>query len=203
MPFHNLLHVLGVVTWKLPVACRRRGFTELLAPWAGPVRDVCSRALEKQSMLTWNMVYTVSLLVLTGCAAAYTPPPLTTAHPAHPEAMAAPEPPPSTTLAYSASDIPSPQPTYSTAQRAKEDMRPSAQESQHMVMGEGRVIAVVPSSNQVVVEHKEIKGFMDAMTMGYRVDPPSILEGLSAGDKVRFTLDTQQKAIVKIEKMKE
>jgi len=203
MPFHNLLHVLGVVTWKLPTACTRRGFTGLLAPWTGSVRDVCSRALERQSMLIWNMLCIVSLLVLTGCAAAYTPPPLTTAHPAHPEAMAAPEPLPSTTLAYRASDVPSPQPTYSTAQREKEDMRPSAQESQQTVVGEGQVIAVVPRSNQIVVDHKEIKGFMDAMTMGYRVDPPSILEGLSAGDKVRFTLDTQQKAIVKIEKMKE
>jgi Cu/Ag efflux protein CusF len=154
-------------------------------------------------MLTWHMLYTVSLLVLTGCAAAYTPPPLTTAHPAHPEAMAAPEPPPSTTLAYRASDVPATQPTYSMAQRGKEDMRPSAQESQHTVVGEGQVIAVVPSSNQIVVDHKEIEGFMDAMTMGYRVDPPSVLEGLNAGDKVRFTLDTQQKAIIKIEKMKE
>jgi Cu/Ag efflux protein CusF len=154
-------------------------------------------------MLTWNMLYTLSLLMLTGCAAAYTLPPLTTAHPAHPEAMAAPEPPPSTTLAYRASDVPSPQPTYSMAQRGKEDMRPSTQESQQTVVGEGQVIAVVPSSNQIVVDHKEIKGFMDAMTMGYRVDPPSVLEGLNAGDKVRFTLDTQQKAIVKIEKMKE
>jgi len=149
------------------------------------------------------MLCIVSLLVLTGCAAAYTPPPLTTAHPAHPEAMAAPEPPPSTTLAYRASDVPSPQPTYSMAQREKEQMGSSAHERQHTVVGEGQVIAVVPSSNQVVVDHKEIKGFMDAMTMGYRVDPPSVLEGLSAGDKVRFTLDTQQKAIVKIEKMKE
>lgn len=203
MPFHNLLHVLGMAAWKLPTACTRRDFTGLLAPWTGPVRDLYARALKRQSMTTWNMVHTLSLLVLTGCTAAYTPPPLTTAHPAHPEAMAAPEPPPSTTLAYRASDVPSPQPTYSTAQRGKEQMGSSAQESQHTVVGEGQVIAVVPSSNQVVVDHKEIKGFMDAMTMGYRVDPPSVLEGLNAGDKVRFTLDTQQKAIIKIEKMKE
>jgi Cu/Ag efflux protein CusF len=54
-----------------------------------------------------------------------------------------------------------------------------------------------------VVDHQEIKGFMDAMTMGYRVNPPSVLEGLNAGDKIRFTLDTQQKAIDKIEKMTE
>ncbi|MDH3604765.1 MAG: copper-binding protein [Candidatus Tectomicrobia bacterium] len=188
MPFQSLLHVLS---------------PSLLAPRTGSVRDVYTWTLERQSMLIWNTLCVVSLFVFTGCAAAYTPPLLTTAHPAHPEAMAAPEPPSSTTLAYMASDVPSPQPTYSMAQRDKEDMRPSAQESQQTVVGEGQVIAVVPSSNQVVVDHKEIKGFMDAMTMGYRVDPPSVLEGLNAGDKVRFTIDTQQKAIVKIEKMKE
>jgi len=43
---------------------------------------------------------------------------------------------------------------------------------------------------------------MDAMTMGYRVEPPSLLEGLKSGDQVRFTIDVQNKAIVKIEKMK-
>jgi Cu/Ag efflux protein CusF len=40
------------------------------------------------------------------------------------------------------------------------------------------------------------------MTMGYRVEPPSLLEGLKFGDKVRFTIDVPKKAIVKIEKIK-
>jgi len=53
------------------------------------------------------------------------------------------------------------------------------------------------------VDHKEIKGFMDAMTMGYRIEPPSLLAGMKAGDSIRFTIDTQQKAIVKIEKLQE
>jgi Cu/Ag efflux protein CusF len=79
--------------------------------------------------------------------------------------------------------------------------QPSVQASQHTAVGEGKVIAVVPSSNQIVVDHKEIKGVMDAMTMGYRIEPPSLLEGVQAGDNIRFTIDTQQKAIVKIEKM--
>ena len=69
-------------------------------------------------------------------------------------------------------------------------------------MGEGKVIAVVPSSSQIVVDHKEIKGFMEAMTMGYKVHPTSLLNAVQAGDQVRFTIDTQQEAIVKIEKMK-
>jgi mono/diheme cytochrome c family protein len=70
------------------------------------------------------------------------------------------------------------------------------------VTGEGKVIAVVPANQQLVVEHGEMKGFMEAMTMGYKVDPPSLLAKLKAGDNVRFTIDTQQKAIVKIEKLR-
>ena len=70
------------------------------------------------------------------------------------------------------------------------------------VTGEGKVIAVVPANKQLVVEHGEIKGFMEAMTMGYKVDPPSLLDKLKAGDNVRFTIDTQKQAIVKIEKLK-
>ena len=43
------------------------------------------------------------------------------------------------------------------------------------------MIAVVPSSSQIVVDHKAIPGFMDAMTMGYRVEPPSLLGGEGRG----------------------
>jgi Cu/Ag efflux protein CusF len=68
-------------------------------------------------------------------------------------------------------------------------------------VGEGKVVAVVPGSSEIVVSHAEIKGFMDAMTMGYQVAPPALLDGLQAGDTVRFTIDTQQKAIVKLEKL--
>jgi mono/diheme cytochrome c family protein len=70
------------------------------------------------------------------------------------------------------------------------------------VMGEGTIIALVPGNEQVVVDHKKIKGFMDAMTMGYKVNPASLLDGLTAGDQIRFTIDTQQRVIVKIEKVK-
>ena len=70
------------------------------------------------------------------------------------------------------------------------------------VTGEGKVIALVPTSQQVVVEHGEIKGFMEAMTMGYKVDPPSLLGQLKAGDQIRFTIDTEKKAIVEILKLK-
>jgi mono/diheme cytochrome c family protein len=70
------------------------------------------------------------------------------------------------------------------------------------VTGEGRVIAVVPAKAQLVLEHGDIPGFMAAMTMGYPVNPPSLLHQLKAGDTVRFTIDTQHKAIVGIELIK-
>jgi Cu/Ag efflux protein CusF len=141
-------------------------------------------------------------LALAGCAA-YQSAPLTQNHPAHPEAVAAPERPLSRTLAYTRSDIPSSQPeTVTAAEQEKQGATPGAPPARQTVEGEGKVVATVPNASQIVVEHGEIKGFMDAMTMGYRVEPPSLLEGLKFGDKVRFTIDVPKKAIVKIEKMK-
>jgi len=172
-------------------------------------------------MSTWSASCVLSLFVFTGCAAAYTPPPLTTQHPAHPEATAAPTLPPSKTLAYGPWDIPSPQPASATAQHTMpqgmqhkmqgmqrmqhgtQGTHASAQTSPPSVVGEGKVIAVVPERSQIVVDHKAIPGIMGAMTMGYRVEPPSLLAGVQAGDMIRFTMDTQQQVIVKIEKLHE
>jgi Cu(I)/Ag(I) efflux system periplasmic protein CusF len=70
------------------------------------------------------------------------------------------------------------------------------------VTGEGKVIAVVPESQEIIVEHGEIKDFMDAMTMGFKVNPTSLLKAVKAGDKIRFTIDTDKRAITKIEKLK-
>ena len=156
-----------------------------------------------QRISMWSVSCSLSLFVFTSCAAAYTPPPLTMQHSAHPEAIAAPALPPSTTLAYGPSDRPSPQPAIAMAEPGGHGAKMAQQQSQQTVVGERKVIAVVPHSRQIVVDHKEIKGFMDAMTMGYRIEPPSLLEGVKTGDSVRFTIDKQQKAIVKIEKMQE
>ena len=55
--------------------------------------------------------------------------------------------------------------------------------------GTGEIIALVPDKGQVVVKHEEIVGFMPAMTMGYPVQPTSLLDGLKAGDVVKFKID--------------
>ena len=47
-----------------------------------------------------------------------------------------------------------------------------------------------------------ITGFMEAMTMGYRIDPSSLLTGLEPGDRVRFTIDVERRAIIAIEKLR-
>jgi Cu/Ag efflux protein CusF len=71
-----------------------------------------------------------------------------------------------------------------------------------LVSGIGKVIALVPETQEIVVDHEEIKGFMDAMTMGYKVNPTSLLKTVKPGDKVRFTIDTEKRAITKFEKLK-
>src|SRR5262245_46327508 len=71
------------------------------------------------------------------------------------------------------------------------------------VKGSGKIIAVVPESQQIVIEHGAIKDFMDAMTMGYKVSSTSVLKGLRAGDRVEFTLDTGQRVVTKIDKLKQ
>ena len=68
------------------------------------------------------------------------------------------------------------------------------------VSGEAKVIALVPESGEIVLAHEEIKGFMDAMTIGYKVSPLSLLKTVQPGDSVRFTIDTEKRVITKIAK---
>ena len=151
---------------------------------------------------TFKPILMLAVWTLGGCAG-YEPERLTTKHPAHPEAVV-PNHVTSKTLAYAAADIPRAA-TRLTAEAAKE----SAHDAQHeakpssvkTVVGEGQIIAVVPNSSQLVLEHGPIQGFMEAMTMGYPIEPPSLIEGLKAGDRVRFTIDVEKKTIVKIEKL--
>ena len=78
-----------------------------------------------------------------------------------------------------------------------EELRPKPK----FVTGDGTIIAVRPEKQQVVLEHGEIKGFMEAMTMGYKIQPSSLLAKVKPGDKVRFTIDTEARAITKIDKL--
>jgi len=146
-----------------------------------------------------NVLVGIVSLAGSGCAA-YELPPLSSDHPASPQGMPTPARTVSKTLAYTRADIPATQPIVDSATAQGQTTRQAAQGEPQTVVADGKVITTVPNAGQIVVEHGEIKGFMDAMTMGYRVEPPSLLEGLKSGDKVRFTIDVPKKAIVKIEK---
>ncbi len=140
-------------------------------------------------------------LSLSACAA-YELKPLSMDHPANPRAMSAPEAPHSKTLAYTRNDMPAL--AAAAKQQENHESHHAAGEAsgQKTVVGEGKVIATIPSANQLVLEHGEIEGFMEPMTMGYRIEPAALLEGLQSGDQVRFTIDVPKKTIVKVEKMK-
>jgi mono/diheme cytochrome c family protein len=56
------------------------------------------------------------------------------------------------------------------------------------VNGEGTVIALRPEKQQIVLEHSGIKGFMEAMTMGFPVPEASEWAKLKPGMKIRGTV---------------
>lgn len=68
------------------------------------------------------------------------------------------------------------------------------------VSGTGKIVALLRQQGEIVIDHGEIKGFMDAMVMGYKLASPAQFKGLSAGDSVNFTIDTAKRVIVKIGK---
>ncbi|MDH3444571.1 MAG: copper-binding protein [Deltaproteobacteria bacterium] len=70
------------------------------------------------------------------------------------------------------------------------------------VNGEGTVIALTPGKGEIILDHKEIVGFMDAMTMGYKTASAQMVKGFKPGDKVRFTIDVDRRMIVDIKKIK-
>ena len=53
---------------------------------------------------------------------------------------------------------------------------------------QGQVLAVADNRQQATVNHEEIKGFMAAMTMPYKVHDPKQLEGIVPGDLINATL---------------
>lgn len=67
--------------------------------------------------------------------------------------------------------------------------------------GQGKIVAIVPAKNQIVLKHDEIKGQMGAMTMGYALASPSLAQGLKPGDSVKFKIDNAKKTIVAIERL--
>jgi len=62
--------------------------------------------------------------------------------------------------------------------------------------GVGVVKAVDGAKGWLTLDHKAIEGFMGAMEMMYRVEPPRLIAGLKVGDHVAFDIDAGRYAIV-------
>jgi Cu/Ag efflux protein CusF len=54
--------------------------------------------------------------------------------------------------------------------------------------GHGVVREVHPERSEVVIQHGDIPGFMEAMTMGFRVEDPRMLGGIEPGEDVDFAV---------------
>jgi Cu/Ag efflux protein CusF len=53
---------------------------------------------------------------------------------------------------------------------------------------QGIVRVVAPEINRIFIDHAEIPGLMEAMTMAFEPEDPRLLNGVSPGDQVRFSL---------------
>ena len=64
--------------------------------------------------------------------------------------------------------------------------------------GVGVVTAVDRAKGWLTLDHEAITGFMGAMEMMYRVEPPRLTAGLRVGDRVAFDIDAARYAVVAI-----
>jgi Cu/Ag efflux protein CusF len=62
--------------------------------------------------------------------------------------------------------------------------------------GVGIVRAVDGAKGWLTLDHQAIDGFMGAMEMMYRAEPPRLTAGLRVGDRVAFDIDAGRYAIV-------
>lgn len=58
----------------------------------------------------------------------------------------------------------------------------------------GKVVSTNPKSGEVTVDHEAIQGFMDAMTMPYKLKDPSVLSELHPGDVITADVLVSQNA---------
>ena len=65
--------------------------------------------------------------------------------------------------------------------------------------GTGVVATINRDEGWIEINHEEIKGFMSAMEMSYLVNPQSLLNGLTTGDKIRFTIDPARSTVTSID----
>src|SRR4051812_31622081 len=68
----------------------------------------------------------------------------------------------------------------------------------------GKVVTVAADGKTITLDHEEIPGLMEAMTMPFPVADPKLVEGLQPGDRVqgRVRLDGHRTTVIKLDKQK-
>jgi Cu/Ag efflux protein CusF len=61
---------------------------------------------------------------------------------------------------------------------------------------QGVVRVVAPKLNRIFIEHGDIPGLMEAMTMAFEPEDPQMLNGLAPGDPVRMTLQKKGERLI-------
>jgi protein SCO1 len=65
----------------------------------------------------------------------------------------------------------------------------------------GKVQTVDESSKSMKVDGEEVKGWMSAMTMDYKVDDPSVLKKVKPGDRIMATVYDGDMVLHKVQVM--
>jgi Cu/Ag efflux protein CusF len=52
----------------------------------------------------------------------------------------------------------------------------------------GVVRVLAPEINRIFIDHEDIPGLMEAMTMAFEPEDPKLFDGLAPGDQISFTL---------------
>jgi Cu/Ag efflux protein CusF len=74
------------------------------------------------------------------------------------------------------------------ARRAAAEAQARARSAERSWTAEGIVRSVLPRLGVAFITHEAIPDLMEGMTMGFEAEDPGILDGVRAGDPVRFTL---------------
>ena len=61
---------------------------------------------------------------------------------------------------------------------------------------QGVVRVIAPEMNRIFIEHGDIPGLMEAMTMAFEPEDSTMLNGLAPGDQVHFTLQKQGERVI-------
>jgi Cu/Ag efflux protein CusF len=62
----------------------------------------------------------------------------------------------------------------------------------------GIIRVLAPEINRLFIDHEDIPGLMEAMTMAFEPEDPKLFDGLAPGDQISFTLRKKGERLILI-----